>query len=138
MELQQMGSSRLRACCCPNYSITRKLPNICLGAHQKKLRDMTDISVYKLCMQLLAELWEGYAPLRLLGIALADLTKEDAAQLSLFLDEGKERSRKPGKARGAISKKLGAATIQHGSNLHSGLRVKEIASGTAGAEKDSE
>ena len=94
-------------------------------SHQKKLMDATDISteVYKLCKQLFAELWDGHTPLRLLGVALTDLTKEDTAQLSLFPDERKERSRNLDKAYDAINKKFGAATIQRGSNLQSNLRV---------------
>ena len=94
-------------------------------SHQKKLMDATDISteVYKLCKQLFAELWDGHTPLRLLGVALTDITKEDTAQLSLFPDERKERSRNLDKAYDAINKKFGAATIQRGSNLQSNLRV---------------
>ena len=94
-------------------------------SHQKKLMEPTDISteVYGLCRQLFAELWDGYTPLRLLGISLTDLTKEDAAQMSLFPDEKKERSRKLDKAYDAINKKFGAATIQRGANLNSDLRV---------------
>ena len=94
-------------------------------SHQRKLMDATDISteVYTLCRQLFAELWDGYTPLRLLGITLTDLTKEDTAQMSLFPDEKKERSRKLDKAYDAINKKFGAATIQRGSNLQSDLRV---------------
>ena len=94
-------------------------------SHQKKLMDATDTSteVYKLCKQLFAELWDGHTPLRLLGVALTDLTKEDTAQLSLFPDERKERSRNLDKAYDAINKKFGAATIQRGSNLQSNLRV---------------
>ena len=59
----------------------------------------------------------------MLGAALTDLTKEDTAQLSLFPDERKERSRNLDKAYDAINKKFGAATIQRGSNLQSNLRV---------------
>ena len=94
-------------------------------SHQRKLIDPTDISseVYMLCKQLFAELWDGHTPLRLLGVALTDLTKEDTAQLSLFPDERKERSRNLDKAYDAINKKFGAATIQRGSNLQSNLRV---------------
>ena len=94
-------------------------------SHQKKLMDPTDISteVYKLCKQLFAELWDGHTPLRLIGVALTDLTKEETAQMSLFPDEKKERSRKLDKAYDAINKKFGAATIQRGSNLQSDLRV---------------
>ena len=94
-------------------------------SHQRKLMDPTDISseVYMLCKQLFAELWDGHTPLRLLGVALTDLTKEDTAQMSLFPDEKKERSRKLDKAYDAINKKFGATTIQRGSNLQSDLRV---------------
>ena len=94
-------------------------------SHQKKLSEPTDISteVYGLSKQLFAELWDGYTPLRLIGISLTDLTKEDTVQMSLFPDEKKERSRKLDKAYDAINKKFGAATIQRGSNLNSDLRV---------------
>ena len=94
-------------------------------SHQKKLSEPTDISteVYRLSKQLFAELWDGYTPLRLIGISLTDLTKEDTVQMSLFPDEKKERSRKLDKAYDAINKKFGAATIQRGANLNSDLRV---------------
>ena len=94
-------------------------------SHQKKLSEPTDISteVYHLSKQLFAELWDGYTPLRLIGISLTDLTKEDTVQMSLFPDEKKERSRKLDKAYDAINKKFGAATIQRGANLNSDLRV---------------
>ena len=94
-------------------------------SHQKKLSEPTDISteVYGLSKQLFAELWDGYTPLRLIGISLTDLAKEDTVQMSLFPDEKKERSRKLDKAYDAINKKFGAATIQRGSNLNSDLRV---------------
>ena len=94
-------------------------------SHQKKLMDPTDISteVYTLTKQLFAELWDGYTPLRLIGVALTDLTKEETAQMSLFPDEKKARSRKLDKAYDAINKKFGTATIQRGSNLQSDLRV---------------
>ena len=94
-------------------------------SHQGKLMDPTDISneVYQLSMQLFAELWDGRTPLRLIGVALTDLTKEESSQMSLFPDEKKERSRKLDQAYDAINKKFGAATIQRGSNLQSELRV---------------
>ena len=94
-------------------------------SHQRKLMDPTDISneVYKLSKQLFAELWDGRTPLRLIGVALNDLTREETSQMSLFPDEKKERSRKLDQAYDAINKKFGAATIQRGSNLQSELRV---------------
>ena len=94
-------------------------------SHQKKLMEPTDISteVYRLCKQLFSELWDGHTPLRLLGVSLTELTREDTMQLSLFPDEKKERSRKLDKAYDAINQKFGAATIQRGANLKSDLRV---------------
>ena len=94
-------------------------------SHQRKLHDPTDISseVYSLCKQLFAELWDGRTPLRLIGVALTDLTKEEPAQISLFPDEKKERSRKLDQAYDAIHKKFGAAAIQRGSSLQSNLKV---------------
>ena len=94
-------------------------------SHQKKLMEPTDISseVYGLCRQLFAEAWDGHTPLRLLGVSLTDLTKEDTMQMSLFPDEKKERSRKLDRAYDAINRKFGAATIQRGANLNSDLRV---------------
>ena len=94
-------------------------------SHQRKLYDPTDISseVYALCKQLFAELWDGHTPLRLIGVALTDLTKEEPAQISLFPDEKKERSRKLDAAYDAIHKKFGASAIQRGSSLQSKLDV---------------
>lgn len=94
-------------------------------SHQRKLYDPTDISseVYQLCKQLFAELWDGHTPLRLIGVALTDLTREEPAQISLFPDEKKERSRKLDAAYDAIHKKFGASAIQRGSSLQSKLDV---------------
>ena len=94
-------------------------------SHQRKLPEATDISteVYGLCRQLFAELWDGHTPLRLLGVSLTELTKDETPQMSFFPDEKKERSRKLDKTYDAINKKFGAATIQRGANLKSDLRV---------------
>ena len=94
-------------------------------SHQRKLPEATDISteVYGLCRQLFAELWDGHTPLRLLGVSLTELTKDETPQMSFFPDEKKERSRKLDKAYDAINKKFGAATIQRGANLKFDLRV---------------
>ena len=48
-------------------------------SHQRKLMDPTDISreVYQISRQLFGELWDGHTPLRLLGISLTELTREE-------------------------------------------------------------
>ena len=94
-------------------------------SHQRSLEDATDISkeVYRLCQQLFDELWDGHTPLRLLGVALTNITKEDAPQLSFFADDGKDKARKLDKALDAINNKYGSSTVTHGTDMQSDLRV---------------
>ena len=68
-------------------------------------------------------MWDGHTPLRLLGIALTDLTREDTAQLSLFPDEGRDKARRLDKTYDAINSKFGAAAIMRGSSVQSKLDV---------------
>ena len=90
-------------------------------SHQQKLREPTDGTneIYQLAKKLFSELWNGKTPLRLLGIALTDLTKEDYVQISLFdtADERKTKSKKLDKAVDALRSKYGRSTIQRGALL---------------------
>ncbi len=63
-------------------------------SHQRKIT-ATDITreVYRTAVELFDELWDRRTPLRLLGIALTDLTRERMVQLSLFEDESSEQKR---------------------------------------------
>lgn len=94
-------------------------------SHQRKLTDPTDISreVYQISRQLFGELWDGHTPLRLLGISLTELTREEQPQLSLFPDEGREKARRLDKAYDAINSRFGASAIMRGSSVQSGLEV---------------
>ena len=58
-------------------------------SHQRSLMNPTDISkeVYQICKELFYELWDGVTPLRLLGIAMTNITREETVQFSLFQDE---------------------------------------------------
>ena len=90
-------------------------------SHQQKLREPTDRTneIYQLAKKLFSELWNGKTPLRLLGIALTDLTKEDFVQTSLFdtADERKTKSKKLDKTVDALRSKFGRSTIQRGALL---------------------
>ena len=94
-------------------------------SHQRKLQEPTDISkeVYQISKQLFEELWDGHTPLRLLGIALTDLTKEDAPQLSMFADERRDKARRLDRAYDAIHSKFGASAIMRGTSIQSKLEV---------------
>ena len=90
-------------------------------SHQIKLREPTDGTneIYEIAKKLFSELWTGKTPLRLLGISLTDLTKEEYAQLSLFHEaaEKKTRSKKLDQTVDALRSKYGRATIQRGALL---------------------
>lgn len=65
--------------------------------------------------KLFTELWDKKTPLRLIGLALSDVTRDDGVQMSLFADEKKEKARKIDRAMDAIRNKYGSATIMWGS-----------------------
>ena len=94
-------------------------------SHQRKLAEPTDVTteIYDVCKKLLAELWDGHTPLRLLGVSLTNVTHEDTAQFSLFEDEKRDRSRKIDMALDAIRGKYGTDTIVRAAALQSGKGV---------------
>lgn len=94
-------------------------------SHQRSLMNPTDISkeVYQISKELFHELWDGYTPLRLLGIALTNITREETMQFSLFQDESREKARKIDKAKDALNAKFGSATIVRGSSIQSNINV---------------
>ncbi len=94
-------------------------------SHQRSLFNPTDITkeVYEISKQLFAELWDGVSPLRLMGISLTNITKEDTPQLSLFPDEKREKASKLDKATDALNARFGSATIMRGSSMQSNLEV---------------
>ena len=51
-------------------------------SHQRSLTNPTDISkeVHQISKELFDELWNGVTPLRLLGIAMTNITREETEQ----------------------------------------------------------
>ncbi len=90
-------------------------------SHQQKLREPTDGTneIYQIAKQLFSELWDGKTPLRLLGIALTDLTREDFVQTSLFAEaeEKKTKSKQLDKTVDALRSKYGRSAVQRGALL---------------------
>ena len=99
-----------------NKSLQTTLPNA---------TDTTD-EIYKKAKKLFTESWKG-EPLRLIGVALTNLTDESFEQLSLFEDnEKKERNRKLDATMDAIRQKFGNDKITRASimNSNSGIARK--------------
>ena len=94
-------------------------------SHQRSLMNATDISreVYQISKTLFDELWDGTTPLRLLGIALTNITREEETQVTLFQDKDREKAQKLDRATDALNKKFGSATIMRGSNLQTQVDV---------------
>ena len=118
----RMRAEGVKACC---IAVSIRSNDFKTRSHQRKLAEPTDISreVYQISRKLFGELWDGHTPLRLLGISLTDLTREDVSQLSLFPDEGRDKARRLDKAYDAINSKFGASAIRRGTSIQSKLDV---------------
>ena len=95
-------------------------------SHQKKLTNATDISdeVFSAASALFTELWDKETPLRLLGVSLTMLTKENTVQLSLFENqELSDRRRKMEQSVDSIRKKYGSDVIQKASRMEDSVQV---------------
>lgn len=81
-------------------------------SHQRKLEVPTDVTneIFETAVALFQELWRG-EPLRLMGIALTDLTKDDYEQVSLFRDERREKAKKLDAAMDKIRGKFGTGAV---------------------------
>ena len=81
-------------------------------SHQRRLEEPTDVTdeIFETAVELFQELWRG-EPLRLLGIALSDVTREEYEQVSLFRDEKREKARKLDAAMDQIRGRFGRDAV---------------------------
>lgn len=123
LALADSVTSRMRADGVKGYcvSVTIRGNDFKDRSHQKKLTEPTDITseVFAVAQTLFSELWDRRTPLRLLGLALTNLSKGEEVQMSLFADEDKERARRVDKAVDSIRTRFGYDTIKRGSNCTS-------------------
>lgn len=113
---------------CISVSVTFRTLDFKNKSHQTTLPNATDTTdeIYKKAKKLFTESWKG-EPLRLIGVALTNLTDESFEQLSLFEDnEKKERNRKLDATMDAIRQKFGNDKITRASimNSNSGIARK--------------
>ncbi len=83
--------------------------------------DITD-EIFCASKSLFSQLWDGRTPLRLLGISLTELTRDEYAQQSLFTDE-KKKGKKLDRAVDSIRGKFGFDTISRGAVLRANFQV---------------
>lgn len=106
-------------------SVTTRTIDFKTRSHQRKLTNPTDVTdeVYHLATALLREMWDGMTPLRLLGVALFDVTAEQSVQLSLFEEEDKSRKRTIDKTVDAIRDRFGIEGIVRAAALETPREV---------------
>ena len=94
-------------------------------SHQRKLPEPTDVTaeVFALSKTLFSELWDGYTPLRLLGVTLGDVSDNETVQLSMFQDDQKDRARKLDQTVDQLRSKFGVTAISRGSVTDATKRV---------------
>ena len=115
-----------RAC---GVSVSIRYLDFRTRSHQCTLDTPADTTreIYETAKRLLTELWSDRRPLRLMGIALTNLTKEDrGGQMSLFGEEtarSTARDRRLDRAVDAIRGRFGADIIRRGTVAERGIDV---------------
>ncbi|MBQ2756196.1 MAG: DNA polymerase IV [Oscillospiraceae bacterium] len=131
----RMRSDGVRAYC---VSVSIRANDFKNRSHQHKLDESTDITgeIYKEAVELFEALWDKKTPLRLLGIALNDIDRDECVQQGLFADEKKEKARKLDKAVDSIRERFGSKTIVHGANYRTDINVGKKYQAQAEAKKE--
>ena len=127
LALADSVTSRMRADGARAYcvSVTVRGNDFRDRSHQKRLDTATDITdeVYTVAKRLFSELWDRRTPLRLMGLSMTNVATEGEEQMSLFVDEKKERARKLDRAVDSIRGKYGTATISRGTTIDADRRI---------------
>jgi len=94
-------------------------------SHQITLPEPTDLTleIYETGKRLFSELWDGHTPLRLIGLSLTGVTRDEPVQLTMFPDEKKEKGRKVDKTIDDIRSKFGSGTIMRGTSYSTSYDV---------------
>ena len=110
---------------CSCVSVTYRMLDFRTRSHQKKLGNPTDVTeeIFVQVKNLLYECWQCQ-PLRLIGVALTDLTSDDFRQMSLFENtENHEKQKKVDGVVDDIRKRFGNGMIVRGSTMKTANKV---------------
>lgn len=95
-------------------------------SHQRKLSFQTDVTaeVVSTAAELLSELWNGKTPLRLIGVALTDITRGDEEeQINLFSVRDNRRARRMDEVMDSVRSRFGMDSVIRGSALGSDIKA---------------
>ena len=107
-------------------------------SHQQHLAGATDITseIYEVACRLFNDLWDRKTPLRLLGVSLTQLTREDSAQLSMFPDPRLEREQELDRLIDGLRHRFGTDTIVRGSIMEQSRHVGKKHKAALNLEKE--
>ena len=93
-------------------------------SHQRKLPETTDVTevVYNVAKELIEESWDGQ-PLRLIGLSITDIDRDGFEQMSLIVDERKEKMKKLDAALDNIRGRFGDESVKRASTVDVGARI---------------
>ena len=110
---------------CSCVAVTYRTLDFKTRSHQKNFEDPTDVTeeIFAQVKKLLYECWEC-EPLRLIGVALTDLTSDEFRQMSLFENtEDREKQKKVDETIDDIRRRFGNGMIVRGSTISTAGKV---------------
>lgn len=95
-------------------------------SHQKHLDEATDITleIYNVARKLLEEFWDN-SPIRLMGLALSNVTRDGCEQIELFGNEEKERQKKIDLTMDNIRNRFGIDKVVRGSLYGESMNINK-------------
>ena len=110
---------------CSCVAVTYRTLDFKTRSHQKNFEDPTDVTeeIFAQVKKLLYECWKC-EPLRLIGVALTDLTSDEFRQMSLFENtEDREKQKKVDETIDDIRRRFGNGMIVRGSTISTAGKV---------------
>ena len=110
---------------CSCVAVTYRTLDFKTRSHQKNFEDPTDVTeeIFAQVKKLLYECWKC-EPLRLIGVALTDLTSDEFRQMSLFENtEDREKQKEVDEAIDDIRRRFGNGMIVRGSTISTAGKV---------------
>lgn len=110
---------------CSCVAVTYRTLDFKTRSHQKNFEDPTDVTeeIFAQVKKLLYECWKC-EPLRLIGVALTDLTSDEFRQMSLFENtEDREKQKKVDETIDDIRRRFGNGLIVRGSTISTAGKV---------------
>ncbi len=127
LALSDSVSARMRAdgarCAC--IAVTIRANDFKNRSHQTTISVPTDgtMEIYECACRLFDALWDKVTPLRLLGVALTQLSREESAQTTFFTDKKRVKEEKIDKTVDAIRARFGTGCLVRGAIYKTPIEV---------------